>query len=163
MLCAHEGHSRDDVLLHIGAQSPAQLSALLLISTLQSLSTVAPHQDIEAHTHSSPGCAGLWEHQEGSLGGPCCGAAGGAMTSAPLSMVIHPLAPQLLPFPPSAGVGRGGDVCRAKRDPGLQGCGLASVQIHTVAGTGLAGVALDQWTPGLGCNHLLVRETLDRR
>lgn len=86
-------------------------------------------------------------------------AAGGAVASAPLSTAIHSLAPQLLRVPPSSGVC---GVCM-QRDSDFQGCGLASVQIHMVSGTGLSwSVVLDQWPPGLGVQPL-VRGAPDRR
>lgn len=50
-----------------------------------------------------------------------------------------------------------------QRDSDFQGCGLASVQIHMVSGTGLSwSVVLDQWLPGLGVQPL-VRGAPDRR
>lgn len=66
---------------------------------------------MRARVCSFQGCAGLWEHQESSLGGPCRGAAGGVVSSALLSPVIsiHPLASLLLCFPPSSGT----LICRA--------------------------------------------------
>lgn len=73
-------------------------------------------------------------------------AAGGAMASAPLSTVIHSLAPQLLRFPSSSGcvgfVRRGTLICRA--------VGRLLSRSTWFLALGLARVTLDQWPLGLG-------------
>lgn len=125
---------------------------------------MAPHQDVEAHAHSSTltlprALQDSARAPGGQPGWSLPRAAGGAVASAPLSTAIHSLAPQLLRVPPSSGVC---GVCM-QRDSDLQGCGLASVQIHMVSGTGLSwSVVLDQWPPGLGVQPF-VRGAPDRR